>query len=669
MEDKCDDKSIALRKIVSKNEKRKMESLLEKIVSVKYLKLNSLHSAMKSKFDQMILVLQKKNACNLVSNEEDQVTSLATARNGEEDSIKIFLQIGGNIKDAGITPLYIDVKQSRIDVIKQDLVDIARSKACGAMRCSSLHDAINNNLMSLLDLLLHHGIDQYCDGKWRHERNFNRYKSPIDRFAPLHLAIKNKCLRTDRLLSIVSLLIEYGSDIELKDKFGRTPLHLAVELRKLEVAKFLVITGANVNSVTENYSTPLLAALVNVDVASIRYLLGHGAKADVKNSKNESSLHVAIRAIDDNKIRYNVVQLLLACRVKINDGDFEKSTALHLALIKEDFSLFYLLISRGSLINLKNSYGYSPLYIAVARNLLEEAKILLKLGANVNDSDNCKVTILVEAVEQANEDMIRLLLKHNANVSDKNSVLVAADNGNVGIMKILVGEGADINVVDKMGLSVLVHAILFKHNAMVQYLLDNGADINLENKNFVPLTYSFLLYNFNGFVIHNPSDKESYKLTMNLVLSRIALRNAQNLYIHEENMKLIRMKDIIRNKYDDYCRELVRMKRTKVCEDTWVTYFHLLIKRHNALVQCLRYARVRDKLLSGDYKTLFAQYSPQIEINYHRGLERWLAISRFEESLNEIFKSLLPCNVTYKICQYFSNNDIEKYFQNYKVTL
>ncbi|MGL5871784.1 MAG: ankyrin repeat domain-containing protein, partial [Xenococcaceae cyanobacterium] len=46
-------------------------------------------------------------------------------------------------------------------------------------------------------------------------------------------------------IEITKLLLKHGADIDTKDSFGRTPLHLA---NTLEVAQLLVDRGAELNA-------------------------------------------------------------------------------------------------------------------------------------------------------------------------------------------------------------------------------------------------------------------------------------------------------------------------------------------------------------------------------------------------------------------------------------
>lgn len=51
-------------------------------------------------------------------------------------------------------------------------------------------------------------------------------------------------------LDIITLLIEqYGVDVDAQDGFGNSPLHLAVQQQKVQVVKWLISLGADVEAV------------------------------------------------------------------------------------------------------------------------------------------------------------------------------------------------------------------------------------------------------------------------------------------------------------------------------------------------------------------------------------------------------------------------------------
>ena len=97
----------------------------------------------------------------------------------------------------------------------------------------------------------------------------------------LHLACIQE--RFD-VIEVVRLLLRWGSDINAQNINGETPLHWSSAHGKLDVVKFLVTHGANVdNSTTRELLTPLHTAVQNRHMAVVSCLLSSNASPDSRD--------------------------------------------------------------------------------------------------------------------------------------------------------------------------------------------------------------------------------------------------------------------------------------------------------------------------------------------------------------------------------------------------
>ena len=86
---------------------------------------------------------------------------------------------------------------------------------------------------------------------------------------------------------------------------------------------------------------------------------------------------------------------------------------------------------------------------------LEECRLLIESGANVNDKDNNSMTALMLASIKGYENIVKLLIESGTNVNEKNydgytALMWASINGHKNIVKLLIESGANLvkNMID-----------------------------------------------------------------------------------------------------------------------------------------------------------------------------------------------------------------------------
>ena len=119
----------------------------------------------------------------------------------------------------------------------------------------------------------------------------------------------------------------------------------------------------------------------------------------------------------------------------------------------------------------------------------EMVKIFLANGVNVNKLD-CEEedTALICAVRKENIDLVRLLLANGADVNVTNhwgdtALMWAIEVENVELVQLLLDNGADVNAREKNGVTALLLAANEEKTEMVKFLLANGADVNVADDN------------------------------------------------------------------------------------------------------------------------------------------------------------------------------------------
>jgi uncharacterized protein len=110
---------------------------------------------------------------------------------------------------------------------------------------------------------------------------------------------------TDNRLELAKLLLESGANVDAQDRLGKSALHYAAQEYHCEMARLLLASGASVDVQDKHGNTPLWRAVFNSrgrgDVISI--LLKAGADKSHRNKTGKTPLELA-----NTIANYNIVQ-------------------------------------------------------------------------------------------------------------------------------------------------------------------------------------------------------------------------------------------------------------------------------------------------------------------------------------------------------------------------
>jgi ankyrin repeat protein len=169
---------------------------------------------------------------------------------------------------------------------------------------------------------------------------------------------------TENNITRVSELIASGTDLYIKNKYGDTPLNIALANGHLEIGKLLLETGAYyVNLKDKDGYTPLHMASINGQSQMVALLIEKGANVNAKCTDNVSPLHIAI-----SNAQEEIVKLLLKAGADVNGTCNDGWTALHSAACDGHLKLITLLLEHGADINAINSAGVTPRQIFAKNN-------------------------------------------------------------------------------------------------------------------------------------------------------------------------------------------------------------------------------------------------------------------------------------------------------------
>jgi len=306
----------------------------------------------------------------------------------------------------------------------------------------------------------------------------------------LLVALKNsrpgKTEIVDLLLSAPGINVNARDNTEYGKKY--TPLHVAAQLGRPEIAKLLLKAPVEINALDDTENTPLLTAISSRNTEIVKMLL-KVPNVDVKKGDKwrQTPLELAAR-----KGLEEIVELLKVAQFgnDVNSIDDKGNAALHRAV--EDRStqtVEGLLQKPGVDVNIADKRGQTPLHLAAFGSKTQIAKELLEMPKiNVNVADNDGGTALLYAAYQGEYEIVELLLEMpnidvNLAMSDGQTALYFAIwKKQTEVVKLLLGkDGINVNTITD-GKTPLHLAGLYGKADIVEMLLRTpGVEVNKKN--------------------------------------------------------------------------------------------------------------------------------------------------------------------------------------------
>jgi ankyrin repeat protein len=271
-------------------------------------------------------------------------------------------------------------------------------------------------------------------------------------------------------MECAKLILEKAKSLGVKDEVIRVALRWAVVSNQLEMAKYLLDEGANVEG-NDTYAgyTPLMETSM---LEMVQLLISRGANVNAKNKMNSTPLHKAvfnyIKGETKEKDCDEILNLLIAKGADVNVQDNNGITPLMGAVQK--ISPTKILIEKGARLDIQNNNGETALMYAVKGGLVkvvvmipvigsynDAAKLLLSKGANVNLQDKWGKTALMHAAGAANAQ------------GDKYSSYTD-------MLTLLLDNGANLETQDKEGFTALYWAQRYGRNKSAELLISKGAN-------------------------------------------------------------------------------------------------------------------------------------------------------------------------------------------------
>ena len=225
------------------------------------------------------------------------------------------------------------------------------------------------------------------------------------------------CAASHGKLQYVKLLLKYNANCNVQDSSGNTPLHLSINYRDQICSKeILKCDNLQINLANDAQETPLHLAAKKGHIDIVDKLLNMRPDHNAVDSSGNTVLHLAAAGgyLDCCKkiLRDNVD--------KINAGNNDENTPLHLAAKKGKSNIIACLQEYQADCNLRNSLGDTPLHLAVNEGHLDcFTKIIAYTNRDIELTNNNHLTPLHCAAKTDNDEIIAQLLDCGANCNAK----------------------------------------------------------------------------------------------------------------------------------------------------------------------------------------------------------------------------------------------------------
>lgn len=390
---------------------------------------------------------------------------LWAARKGRRSMVKLLLGEGADVNFwVDSSALYEAVTHGHEEIVRillDNHAEIDSRRGHWKYQKSALHNAAcQNGRESIAKLLIENGADvnALCGTG----------------LAPLHHAALHGNEK------MVRLLVEKGCDVNIQRGFRDriTSLHYAARYGNEEIVRMLLDAGATIVSSNMRQRTPLHAAAVGGAESVARLLLEKGADINAVDWEGMTPLLLAAERSCVSMVKWLLKEGASFAAVNQNE-----STALHMIAESRrctgDVSAVGLLLEKGIDIDVKDTYGKTPLHCAANNGINEMVSELLNHGA---------------LIEACNRSGVRSL--HFAAKS------LRACRLSFPTVQVLLDHGAEVNALDHDGRTALHWAVIngqsrdvdLGRDPVIKLLLERGADPNIQDTQYARTALHWATY-------------------------------------------------------------------------------------------------------------------------------------------------------------------------------
>ncbi|CAH1802310.1 unnamed protein product [Owenia fusiformis] len=348
----------------------------------------------------------------------------------------------------------------------------------------------------------------------------------LEMVLPWDSGYKQKDVSGRRLEFLQHLFEMMGPKLNVNacDTFNRTLLMFSLNDQNVEVIKFLLKNGANIDSKTNIGITPLMWAVKRKAYSCVDLLIKSGADLDSQDTSGRTALMWSLKALNDkNRIKTffennaaidkvdndnktmlmyvaetpysEFINIIVSKDVDVNATDKEGNTALMYAGRAKQVACFRELLKNGADKKMKNKKNESALTI-IEKSDDKQMESFLDAGSVVNKK---RAEVFLDTARIENKEPKRVITDQAAeekqqNIEEndgldpqereelwKHDFFKALSGGETDILEKLTRtkpSNVKFNETELCGENILIKVMSKNDWNMAEFLLDNGYDVN-----------------------------------------------------------------------------------------------------------------------------------------------------------------------------------------------
>lgn len=324
--------------------------------------------------------------------------------------------------------------------------------------------------------------------------------------APMTVPVVHVSLRSDHKIhsmiarrlkttEIAKIVKKEGIEIlNIPDAQGKFPIHIAVQLKFMEIVILLVERyQVPLNEKDGQENTILHIAAKNGDLKMCEYLLSRGTDGRIRNGEGNTLVHIFSKIIIDQQnltVLQKTMKLLNDSQMDFSEYNIHGYTALHLCSQFGNCPMISLILEYTlpdiNKLSVYPNENQTALQIACYNNQRSAVRLLRSKGASISCFSDAEFNKL--PLELRN---ILLIIEPNTSAFDQvtNQFYSLICIGNKPEIKKLIKKYPKlITSADKQGFNAVHLATCINNSDLLQFLLSYNIDPNIYNeKGFTPL--------------------------------------------------------------------------------------------------------------------------------------------------------------------------------------